>query len=317
MQNILLPQKPKVIDKKGNRAVFEIDGCYPGYGITLGNAMRRVLLSSLSGAAITGFKIKGAQHEFSTIPGVMEDVIEIILNLKKVRFKMYGTEPLAATISVKGQKEITGGDIKTSADVEVINKDAHILAITDKKTEVEMEIRIEKGLGFVPVERRTKEKLEIGMIALDAIFTPVIRANFEVENMRVGERTDFNKLKIDIETDGSITPEAAFAQAAEILVNHFNLFLEMEKTADEEKETAEKEPEKEGKEADEDVTKMKIEDLKLSTRTINALIEGGIKTIGGLAKKSETSLKELEGMGDKGIKEIKKVLKKYGFEIKE
>jgi DNA-directed RNA polymerase subunit alpha len=309
MQNIPLPIIPKVIEKEDNQAVFEIEGCYPGYGITLGNALRRVLLSSLPGASATGFKIKGVQHEFSTITGIAEDAIEIILNLKKVRFKLYTDQPVMVFISSKGQKEVKAGDIKVSSDVEVINKDAVIATLTDKKSELEMEIKVEKGLGFVPVERRKKEKLEIGMIAIDAIFTPVLKANFEVENMRVGERTDFNRLKIDIETDGSIAPEEAFAQAAEILVNQFKLFLEIEKPEEQSQKIIKEE-------ASEEVFKTKIEDLKLSTRTINALIEGGIKTLGSLSKKSESSLKEIEGMGDKGIKEIKKIFKKYGIEIK-
>jgi len=315
MQNIPLPQKPKVIEKQDNRAIFEIEGCYPGYGITLGNALRRVLLSSLPGASATGFKIKGVQHEFSTIFGVAEDVIEIILNLKKVRFKLFSDEPVTVFISGKGQKELTAGDIKTTADIEVINKDTPIATLTDKKAELEMEIKVEKGLGFVPVERRRKEKLEIGMIAIDAIFTPVLKANFEVENMRVGEQTDFNRLKIEIETDGSITPEDAFREAVEILVNQFGLFLEMEKSEEEEKKE-EKKKEESLKETAESA-KIKVEDLKLSTRTANALVEAGVKSLGSLAKKSEASLKEIGGMGDKGIKEIKKVLKKYGFGLKE
>ncbi|MFH0852497.1 MAG: DNA-directed RNA polymerase subunit alpha [bacterium] len=313
MQNIPLPQKPKVIEKQGNRAVFEIEGCYPGYGITLGNALRRVLLSSLVGAAATGFKIKGVQHEFSTIPGVIEDAIEIILNLKKIRFRYYGEEPITVFLSAKGQKDVKAGDIKISSEIEVINKDAHIVSLSDKKAELEIEIKVEKGLGFVPVEKRRKEKLEIGMIAIDSFFTPVTKANFQVENMRVGEQTDFNRLKIEIETDGSISPEGAFIQAAKILVDQFGLFLEMEKgEEEEEKKEAVVKDEKAGDEA----TKIKIEELKLSTRTVNALVETGIKTLGGLAKKSEGSLKEIEGMGDKGIKEIKKALKKHGFELK-
>lgn len=308
MQNIPLPQKPKIISKSGNSATFEIEGCYPGYGITLGNALRRVLLSSLAGASATGFKIKGVQHEFSTIPGVAEDVIELMLNLKKIRFKVYGDEPSIVTLSAKGQKDVTAGEIKTSSEIEVINKEIHLATLTDKKAELEMEIKVEKGLGFVPVERRKKEKLNIGMIALDAIFTPVLKANFEVENMRVGEQTDFNRLKILVETDGSITPEEAFREATKILVDQFGQFL----VADEGKEDIEA---KETAESDE-VLKIKIEELKFSKRTTNALTEGGIKTLGGLVKKSELNLLEIDGIGDKGIKEIKKVLKKYGLEMK-
>lgn len=312
MHNIPLPQKPKINKLDANRAVFEIEGCYPGYGITLGNAFRRILLSSLSGAAVTGVKIKGAQHEFSTISGVAEDVIQIILNLKQVRFRLFSDQQITLTLSAKGLKEIKAGDIKTTSEVEIINKDAHIATLTDKKADFEIEIKIEKGLGFVPVERRKKEKLEIGLIAVDAIFTPVRRANFEVENMRVGERTDFNRLKIDIETDGSITPEDAFLQAAQILVNQFSVFLETEKI----KEGPVEVNEEKANESDDDSLKTKVEDLKLSTRTINALKEGGIRTLASLTKKSEESLFELGGLGDKGVKEIKKLLKKYGFEPK-
>jgi len=311
MLNIPLPQKPKIIKQEDNRAIFEIEGCYPGYGVTLGNALRRVLLSSLPGAAITSVKIKGVQHEFSTLPGVVEDVIQIILNLKQIRFKLFGEEPVNVFLSAKGQKEVKAGDIKTTADIEVVNKDAPIATLTDKKAELEMEMKVEKGLGFWPVERRKKGKLEIGMIAIDSIFTPVKKVNFEVENMRVGERTDFNRLKIDIETDGTISPEEAFAQAVKILVDQFSLFL------DEDKETKGKETKKQEKqEADEEIKKTKIEDLKLSTRTVNVLSEAGIKTLGGLMKKNEASLRELEGLGDKGIEEIKKTLKKYGVEMK-
>lgn len=310
MQNIPLPQKPKIIQKEGNRAVFEIEGCYPGYGVTLGNAVRRVLLSSLPGASITGVKVKGVQHEFSTIPGITEDAIQIILNLKQVRLKLHSDEPVTLFLSAKGQREVKAGDIKTTSEVEVINKDAHIATLTEKKAELEIEIKVEKGLGFVPVERRKKEKLEIGLIAIDAIFTPIKKANFEVENMRVGEQTDFNRLKIEIETDGSISPEQAFKEAAEILVNQFNLFLELEIEGEKEIEAPK------GKEAI-NASKTKIEEMKLSTRTLNALKEAEIKNAGNLIKKSEASLGEIEGMGDKGIKEIKKALKKIGLSLKD
>ena len=223
---ILLPQKAKIIKKSDNRAIFEIDGCYPGYGLTLGNAFRRVLLSSLPGAAITAVKIKGASHEFSTLPYVMEDVIHIILNLKQIRFKVNAPEalPLKANLKMVGEKEVRAKDINLSSELEVINKDLHLATLTDKKAKLEMEIEIQSGLGYVPVEQRKKEKLEIGSIAIDAVFIPIKKINYEVENMRVGDRTDFNRLKIDIETDGSIPPEQAFTKAADILVGHFSTF---------------------------------------------------------------------------------------------
>jgi len=234
---IPLPQKPKIIKKGENRAIFEIDGCYSGYGLTLGNAFRRVLLSSLPGAAIVAVKIKGVSHEFSTIPYMMEDIIHIILNLKQIRFKINAPEalPLKASLKISGEKEVKAKDIDLSSELEIINKDAHIATLTDKKAKLEMEIEIQSGLGYVPVEQRKKEKLEIGAIAIDAIFSPIRKINYEVENMRVGERTDFNRLRIDIETDGSITPEEAFSKAADILVGHFQVFAIPEKIPVEEK----------------------------------------------------------------------------------
>lgn len=238
MENkIPLPQKPKIIKKEENRSVFEIDGCYPGYGMTLGNALRRVLLSSLSGAAITAVKIKGVSHEFSNISNVLESVIEIILNLKKIRFRVFSFENLPFKIELKasGEKEVKGKDIKTTSEVELINKDLHIATLTNKKAKLEMEIEIGHGLGYSPVEERKKEKLEIGTIAIDAIFTPIKKVNYEVENMRVGEKTDFNRLRLDIETDGSISPEEAFNKAVEILVDNFQVFLTKEKTQEKKK----------------------------------------------------------------------------------
>src|SRR4030042_1978251 len=187
---ILLPQPPKVIDKKDNWAQFEIQGLYPGYGITIGNSLRRVLLSSVSGAAVTQMKIKGVQHEFSTISGVLEDVITIIMNLKQLRFKIHSDEPQKAVLNIKGEKRVMGSDFKIPTQLELMNKDCQIATLTDKKKELEMEIQIEKGIGYEPVERRKKQKkLEIGVIPIDAIFTPVKRVSYKVENMRVGERT--------------------------------------------------------------------------------------------------------------------------------
>lgn len=223
---IPLPFKPKIIKKEGNKAIFEIEALYPGYGVTIGNSLRRVLLSSLSGAAVTQVKIKNVPHEFSTIPGILEDVIQIILNLKQLRFKIYTEEPQKATLKMKGEKEVKGSDFEIPAQLELVNKDCHIATLTDKKAELEMEIQIEKGLGYSPREARKKEKLEIGTIPLDAIFTPVRKVAFRVENMRVGERTDFDRLFLEVETDGTISPEQTFFQASDILVKHFGLFSE-------------------------------------------------------------------------------------------
>lgn len=301
----------KVVKSEGNRTIFEIEDLYPGYGVTLGNALRRVLLSSLPGAAIVGVKITGVHHEFSTIPHVAEDVIEIILNLRQIRFKKFVEEPIKLILSAKGEKEVKAGDIKTTADIEIINKEAPIASLTDKKAELEIEIEVGSGLGFVPVESRKKDKLDIGTIAIDALFSPIRKVNFEVENMRVGDRTDFNRLRFDIETDGSISAEEALTKAGQILVEQFKAVIgEAPAESTGEEIAAETESE-------EDVMKIKVEDLKLSTRTITSLTDGGIKTVGGLVKKTEELLRELDGMGDKGIGEIKKALKKLKLTLKE
>jgi DNA-directed RNA polymerase subunit alpha len=213
--------KIKKVSEAGKEGVFEIEGLYTGYGLTMGNALRRVLLSSLTGAAITQIKIKGIEHEFSTVDGVLEDVVEIMVNLKKVRFRFYATEPQILTLKVKGERKVTAADIKTNAQVEIVNPDSHIATLTNKNAELDMEITVEKGSGYVPVEARKIEKLPIKTIALDAIFTPIVKVNFDIENMRVGDRTDYNRLKLIIETDGSISPSSALHKACNILKDHF------------------------------------------------------------------------------------------------
>ena len=223
---ISFPSSSKIIQKNKNQAVFEISGLYPGYGVTIGNALRRVLLSSLEGVAVTEVKIKGVLQEFSTIPGVLEDVIIIILNLKNLRFKIYEGDLQKVELKVKGEKDVKGSDFKIFPQIELVNPDFHLATITDKKTELDMEITIEKGIGYEPKEYRKRKKSEIGVISLDAIFTPIKNVNFRVENMRVGERTDFDKLFLEIETDGTITPEKAFFDSCDILIKHFNLINE-------------------------------------------------------------------------------------------
>jgi len=200
-----------------------IENLYPGYGVTIGNSLRRVLLSSLEGAAITQVKIKGATHEFSTLPGVLEDVVSILLNLKQARFRLYGEEPQKATLKVKGEKEVTCADFEVPASLELITKDLLLAHVTERSAELDMEIQVEKGIGYVPAEERKKEKQEIGSITLDAIFTPIKRVSSKVENMRVGDRTDFNRVTLEIETDGTLTPEEAFFQATEILLKQFEV----------------------------------------------------------------------------------------------
>lgn len=322
---ITLPQKPKYtfIDEKSGK--FEIEGCYPGYGTTVGNALRRVLLSSLSGAAITSVKIKGVKHEFSTIPNVLEDVIQIILNLKQVRLKSHKEEPVAVSLSVKGEKTITAGMIKCSADVEVITKDTHIATITNAKGELEMEMEVESGIGYVPVDQQIREKKEVGIIALDAIYTPIRKVNYTIENMRVGKRTDFEKIILDISTDGSITPEEAFSQAVKILIDQFSILIDIEQASEKKikkEEATEKKPNKEEVETKEtketkDPMKISVIDLKnLSTRTLNVLEKNNIAVVSDIVKLTEAQVEELDGMGAKGIKEIKKAIGDFGINLK-
>jgi DNA-directed RNA polymerase subunit alpha len=330
MQQITLPEKPVITKQEGNYAVFEIRGCYPGYGMTLGNSIRRVLLSSLQGAAITSVKISGVNHEFSTVPGVLEDVVEIMLNLKKVRFKMFSDEPVKLTLKANKEGKVTAGDIAKADNVEVVNKDAHIATITDKKTVFEMEFTIERGVGYLPVEQQDNEKAEIGTIGVDAIFTPIKTVNYKVENMRVGKMTNYDKLTLEIETDGSRTPEEAFREAVVQLVRHFDLFGDFAQAKEEEEAfAAEPLPEPNDKEATkvekleaiaeekkQDVLKTPLEEFNISSRVLKVLQENKIKTVGKVIAKTEEDLKELPGMGDKGIKEIKKAIGKLGLTLK-
>ncbi|PIR73314.1 MAG: DNA-directed RNA polymerase subunit alpha [Candidatus Moranbacteria bacterium CG10_big_fil_rev_8_21_14_0_10_35_21] len=322
MQSITLPHKPKTSTVSKEVGKFEIEGCYPGYGTTLGNSLRRVLLSSLSGTAITSVKIKGVDHEFSTISGVLEDVIQIILNLKQVRFKSYKDEPIKAVLKAKGEKEINAGMFKCSSDLEVVTKDAHIATITNAKCELEIEIEVENGIGYVPVEQQEKKEKEVGVIAVDAIYTPIRRVNYSVENMRVGKRTDFEKITLEISTDGSITPQEAFSSAVKILVDQFSVMLKMsdpkeEKKPEEKKIVAKKVAEKTIV-PKEDPKKNLVVDLKgLSARTLNVLEKGKISSIADIIKMTESELNDLEGMGAKGIKEIKKATGDFGLNLKQ
>ncbi len=323
MQSIAIPQKPKFTSLNERTGKFEIEGCYPGYGTTLGNALRRVLLSSLSGAAITSIKIKGVKHEFSTIPGVLEDVIQIVLNLKQVRFRLFRDESIKVFLKAKGEKEIKAEMIKCSSEIEVVNKKAHIATITNSKGEIEIELEVGKGIGYVPVEQQEREEKEIGVIAVDAIYTPVRRVNYSVENMRVGKKTDYEKITLEVSTDGSIAPEEAFAKAIAILLEQFSALAKLEKVSEGsqlkkkgEKKVEEKKEETETKK--EDPKNIKVINLKgLSTRTLNVLEKNQIEKMGDLVKLTEDQLGDLEGMGAKGVKEIKKAIGDYGFNLKQ
>ncbi len=267
MLDFPLPKKVKIVKEEKNKGVFEIEGLYTGYGLTIGNALRRVLLSSLSGSAITTVKINKVQHEFSAIDGVLEDVIQIILNLKKIRVKMSSSDPQTLILSAKGEKEITAKDITKNSNVEILNPDTHIATLTSKKAELEMVLTVEKGRGYVSSENLKKDKLSIGDIHIDAIFSPVQKVNYEIEDMRVGDRTDYNRLRIHIETDGSISPKFALKKASDILIDHFQIISEIEveeekRVKKEEKKETKKEVKKEIKKEVKKKEKLKEKEIK-------------------------------------------------------
>lgn len=227
MKHIPLPKKFTVEESiAGKKAKVVIEPCFPGYGLTLGNALRRAMLSSLPGGAITSAKIKGVKHEFSTIENVPDDVLEIVLNLKTLRFKVYSDEPVTLHLKASGKGEVTGADIENSVDAEVVNKEAVITTLTDDKANLEMELNVSKGIGYVTAEEQLSGKGEIGHILLDSIFTPVINVGLSVEATRVGQKTDYDRLVLDVETDGTISPEDAVKKASEILNNQFTWIME-------------------------------------------------------------------------------------------
>ncbi len=306
----------KVSEQSRSFGKFEIEGLYPGYGTTLGNALRRVLLSSIEGAAVTSFKIEGVPHEFSTLDGVKETVVDIMLNLKQLRVKLFDDQPQTLKLNVKGEKEITAKDFEPNPLVEVLNPDLKIATLTDKKAKLELEATVERGLGYSEIEERKKEKLPVGTIALDAIFSPIRRVNFWVEDMRVGEKTDYNRLYLEIETDGSITPQEALIKAAAILDEHFSLLKEKASFSlpQEKEEKAEISTMKTKNREPKDIS---IEELNLSNRTKNALLDNGIKTLAGLLRYREETLYKLDGLGEKAVGEIKKILKNLTYTLKE
>lgn len=324
-----LPSKPKKVFEEGNSGVYEISGLYAGYGHTLGNSLRRIILSSIPGAGITSVKIEGVPHEFSKISGIKEDVITILLNLKKVRFKMNTDEPQTAKISVSGIAGVTAKDIEVPSQLEIMNKKEHIATLTSKESKLNVEFTVEKGLGYVSREELKKDKVGIGTIVIDAVFTPIKKVNYEVENMRVGDRTDYNRLRLSVETDGSISPAEALERSIETMIHHLKAvigFQEKEELKIEDKSGKKKEEEKAKAEerasvksaetGDKEILKTRIQELELSARTLNALESAGIRTLGGLAKKKETDLLEIEGAGKKAVQEIKRALGNYGLILK-
>lgn len=315
--NVTLPSKPRVVSEEGNRGVFEIDGLYPGYGHTLGNSLRRIILSSLPGAAITQVKIDGVEHEFSTLDGVKEDVITILLNLRRVRLHMFTDEPMTITLKKSGSGPVTAADIEAPTQVEVLNADQHIAEITNKSTKLNIEITVEKGLGYVPREVHQKDKMEIGAIALDAVFTPIRRANYEVENMRVGDRTDFNRLRFTLETDGTYTAREALEKSIEIMIHQLKSVIGFQEQHQEEPVEQTEEVKEKAEEPNQEVLKTRIETLDLTSRTLQSLEEASIRTIGGLVRKKKDDILALDGIGPKGLDEIETLLAKISLKLEE
>ena len=311
--HITLPSKPRVVSEEGLQGVYEIDSLYPGYGHTLGNSLRRIILSSLPGASITQVKIEGVPHEFATIEGARETVMEILLNLKRIHFVLHGDEPQTISLMAKGTGEVTAKDFNLPSQVEIKNPEQHIADLSGKSV-LELEATIERGLGYVPREVLTKDKVDIGTIALDATFTPIRRVNYEVENMRVGDRTDFNRLRILIETNGTIAPRQALEQSIETMIHQLKAvigFQENESIAQGNMSSAAK-----SSESASEATKVKIADMGLSARVVTSLEGAGIKSAAGLARKTASALKELDGIGEKAIEEIAEALAGYGLTLK-
>ena len=319
---VTVPSKPRVIDEKDFAGTYEINGLYPGYGHTLGNSLRRIILSSLPGAAITHVKIDGVSHEFSTIEGVSEDTVMLLLNLKRVRIKMLTEEPQVLRLRINGPKSVTAADFEVPGQVEILNPEQHIAEVSGK-IDFDVEVTVERGLGYVAKEVHQKERVDIGSIALDAIFSPIRRVNYEVENMRVGDRTDFNRLRVFIETDGTITPREALEDSIAIMIHQLKAiigFQEETETPTEEARVKEEEKESETvedkKEVDKESFKTRITELDLSPRVESALDESGIRTVGGLARKHEEDILAIEGLGQKGLQEIKRSLSNLGITLR-
>lgn len=305
MQAIPLPNHVKVTDLGNNKYSLVLEPLYPGYGVTIGNTMRRVLLSSMPGAAVTSVKIKFVDHEFSTIPNVKEDVIQIILSLKQLRLKSFSAEPVKVSLKIKGEKVVTAADIKETDQVQVINKDLHIATLDNKNSELDMELTVEQGRGYVPVEARENHKQEVGVIAIDAIYTPVKSVHFDVSNVRVGQLTNYDKLEIVLETDGGITGQETMDIAAHILVDHFTMMFATGFEAPAQEVVADVTATEEAPQVTaEPGVENEIEASTMSTRAKNALVKNSITTMVQLQALDNDQIGKLRGLGDKTIKEI-------------
>lgn len=309
--NLLMPEKVELDESSYSTTFgrFIVQPLERGFGVTMGNLFRRVLLSSIQGAAITAIRIDGVQHEFSTIPGVKEDLTNIILNLKEVRIKLLNKRPDKVTLHLKGKGVFKAGDLqKYTTDFEVLNPDLHIATLNDE-ADIDMEIRVGKGRGYVPAEENKPLEASIGLIPIDSIFSPIRKVRFDVEDVRVGQRTDYEKLVLEIETDGSVTPDDALTFAGKIIKDHVQLFINFDFEPEEE----------ETQEIDEEVLrikkllKMNVDELELSVRSHNCLKNANIKTIGDLVRLDESELLKFRNFGRKSLQEIQEILDKKGL----
>ena len=310
MIEIEKPTISKSVDEDGCYGKFVVEPLERGYGTTLGNALRRILLSSLPGAAVTSVKIDGILHEFSTIPGVKEDVTEIILNLKKLAVRLEGENTKRAIINAVGPKEVTAADIIGDSDIEIFNPDLHIATLEENATLV-MEINLARGRGYVPAEQNKTESTPISVIPVDSIFTPVRKVNFTVENTRVGQVTDYDKLVLEIWTDGSITPEEGVSIGAKIMQEHLNLFIQLTDATGAMEIMVEKEEDQKEK-----ALEMTIEELELSVRSFNCLKRAAINTVEELTQKTEEDMMKVRNLGKKSLDEVKAKLEEFGLSLK-
>jgi DNA-directed RNA polymerase subunit alpha len=307
-------EKPKIecveINEKKDYAKFVVEPLEKGLGITLGNSLRRVLLSSLPGAAVTSVKIDGVLHEFSTIPGVVEDVTDIILNLKMLALKVHSDEPQVIYLEASGEGEVTAGDIQLNSDVEILNPELHI-ATLDTGAKLSMEIAVEKGRGYRPSEKNRKEEHVIGVIPVDSIFSPIQKVNYTVSDTRVGQITDYDRLVLELWTDGTIHPDEAVSLSAKILSDHFKLFIGLTEKIGDVEIMVEKEEEERDK-----ILDMSIEELDFSVRSYNCLKRAGINTVGELIQKTEEEMMKVRNLGKKSLEEVDDKLKSLGLSLR-
>ncbi|MDP2871945.1 MAG: DNA-directed RNA polymerase subunit alpha [Bacillota bacterium] len=308
-------EKPRIecvhLSPDGRTAVYEVEPLERGYGMTLGNSLRRILLSSLPGAAVTSVRIDGVLHEFSTVPGVVEDTTDIILNLKQLRLKVHSDEEKILRIDAIGPGVVTADAIVADADVEILTPDLHIATLADGGR-LTMEMAVARGRGYMRAERNKQPDQPIGVVAIDSIFTPVRRVNYSIDATRVGHRTDYDKLTLEVTTDGSMTPDEATSLAAKILVEHLTLFLGLGGAAQEESLLQEREPDSEQRLLD-----MPIEELELSVRSFNCLKRAGINTIGDLSSRTENDMVKVRNLGKKSLEEVKQKLGALGLALAE